>query len=97
MYIFSWYITGCVLSLLIYDVIIYEKYKDNLFIKYNKKDFIIGVITILSSWIFLLTFLIKQTNLKVNIMKTIKKIGKKIWESYKEGVEMQYRYLYYNR
>jgi len=28
------------------------------------------------------------------IMKTLKKIGKKLWEAYKEGVELQYGCYY---
>lgn len=28
-------------------------------------------------------------------MKTLKKIGKKLWSAYVEGIEMQYRHLIY--
>ena len=28
-------------------------------------------------------------------MKTLKKIGKKLWNAYVEGIEMQYRHIIY--
>ena len=28
-------------------------------------------------------------------MKTLKKIGKKLWNTYVEGIEMQYRHIIY--
>jgi len=92
MFIISFYVFGCVLGLLVYDIIIYEKYNNELFKDFKKKD-LISCTFILFSWFYLISLLFKFKN--INIMKTLKKIGKKIWDAYVEGIEMQYRHIIY--
>lgn len=94
-FIISFYIIGVILGLLIYDIIIYEKYNNKLFKDFTKKD-ILNSTLVLFSWLYLINLIMKLTNINFNsIMKMMKKIGKKLWEAYKEGVEMQYRYITY--
>jgi len=93
MIIISFYVLGCIISLLIYDVIVYEKYNKQLFKGFNKKDILSGSF-IIFSWLYIIGKLIEFKNINFNIMKILKKLGKKFWEAYKEGVEMQYKYYY---
>ena len=93
-FIISFYIIGVILGLLIYDIIIYEKYNNRLFKDFSKKD-ILNSTFVLFSWFYLINLIFKITNINFIIMETIKKIGKKIWNAYVEGVEMQYRYIIY--
>ena len=58
MCIISFYVIGCVLALLVYDVILYEKYNKHLFKEKSKKD-IISISFILFSWFYFLTCLFK--------------------------------------
>lgn len=91
--IISFYIIGCILGLLVYDIIIYEKYNNNLYKGFNRKD-ILSVSFVMFSWLYLINLLLMYKNIKINIMKSIKKLGKKLWQAYREGVEMQYRCYY---
>ena len=58
MCIISFYVIGCVLALLVYDVILYEKYNKQLFKEKSKKD-IISISFILFSWFYFLTCVFK--------------------------------------
>jgi hypothetical protein len=62
MYLIMIYILGCILSLFIYNVVIYEKYNSKLFKEYSRKDIISGTF-VLFSWFYLLTYVIKFKNI----------------------------------
>jgi len=58
MLIISFYVIGSILGLLVYDIIIYEKYNNKLFDNLNKKD-IINCTFILFSWFYLINLTLK--------------------------------------
>ena len=60
------YILGCILSLFIYNVVIYEKYNSRLFKEYSRKDIISGAF-VLFSWFYFLTYVIKFKNIIVKV------------------------------
>lgn len=66
MYLIMIYILGCILSLFIYNVVIYEKYNSKLFKEYSRKDIISGTF-VLFSWFYLLTYVIKFKNIIVKV------------------------------
>ena len=66
MYLIMIYILGCILSLFIYNVVIYEKYNSKLFKEYSRKDIISGTF-ILFSWFYLLTYVIKFKNIILRV------------------------------
>lgn len=59
MWVLPIYFTGLILAFIIYDVIIYEKYNGQFFSKYNKKDFIHGLL-ILTSWLYVTGFVLYE-------------------------------------
>jgi len=65
-YIISFYILGCVLAFLVYDVILYEKYNRQLFKKRSKKD-IISRSFILFSWCYFLTCVFRFKNMILKV------------------------------
>jgi len=66
MYLIMIYILGCILSLFIYNVVIYEKYNSKLFKEYSRKDIISGTF-VLFSWFYLLTYVIKFKNIILRV------------------------------
>jgi hypothetical protein len=93
MMVISFYVIGCILGLLVYDIIIYEKYNNKLYKEFNRKD-ILSISFIMFSWLYLISLLLIYKKINFNVMKSIKKLGKKLWQAYREGVEMQYRCYY---
>lgn len=65
-YLITIYILGCILSLFIYNIVIYEKYNSRLFKEYNRKDLINGIL-ILFSWFYFLICVIKFKNMIVKV------------------------------
>ena len=58
MNIIFFYIIGCIFAILVYNIIIYERYNNKLFKGYTKRDIISGTF-ILFSWFYFLTCIIK--------------------------------------
>ena len=57
-YLITIYILGCIISLLIYNIVIYEKYNNTLINKYDKKDLRNGIL-IMFSWLYIIFILLK--------------------------------------
>lgn len=90
---FILYIFGVTISLLIYNIIVYEKYNNTSITNINKYDILKGTFT-LFSWLYLLAILINKLIDRKEIMKTLKRIGKKLIKLYAEETAMQYKYYY---
>ena len=65
-YLIMIYILGCILSLFIYNVVIYEKYNNIPFKEYNRKDLIDGTL-ILFSWFYLFTCIFKYKKMILKV------------------------------